>query len=124
MWAPAIEVAERDGKYTVHAELPGLKPEEVKVELTDDSVIIQGERHSQTQQDDEGGVHRSERHYGRFYRRIPLPEGVNADQLQANFDNGVLEIVAPVMPRQSGRKQIPVQSGSSGASGGASHPKG
>ena len=69
-WNPAIEVAERDGKLQVHAELPGLKPEDVKVEVTDDALIIQGERKSEHEKK-EGGVYRSERRYGQFYRAIP-----------------------------------------------------
>src|SRR3954452_12431420 len=76
MWSPAIEVSQREGKYIVHAELPGLKPEEVKVELTDDALVIQGERRSQNEEN-QGGMHRSERRYGQFYRAIPIPEGVN-----------------------------------------------
>lgn len=108
-WAPAIEVSERAGNYVVHAELPGLKPDEVNVEVANDELIIRGERRSQ-QQSDEGGLHRSERRYGQFYRRIPLPDGVNTEQVQANFENGVLEITAPLPPQQSHRRQIPIGS--------------
>jgi len=111
-WSPAIEVAERDGNYVVHAELPGLKPEEVNVEVADDALIIQGERRSQ-HEENQGGLHRSERRYGRFYRSIPLPEGVNPEQVRANFQNGVLEVTVPTTQQPSNRRQIPIQSGSS-----------
>jgi HSP20 family protein len=111
-WSPAIEVSERDGKYIIHAELPGLKPEEVKVELTDDALIIHGERKLQ-QEETKGGTYRSERRYGQFYRTIPLPEGVKSDQVRANFEHGVLEVQVPLPEQQSNRRQIPVQSGSS-----------
>ena len=67
IWSPAIEVAERDGKCVIHAELPGVKPDDVKVELLDDSLIIQGERKFE-HQENQGGVQRTERHYGQFYR--------------------------------------------------------
>src|SRR6266542_1921328 len=50
MWVPAIEVAQREGEYVIHAELPGIKPEEVRVEMADDSIIIQGERRSQNEE--------------------------------------------------------------------------
>jgi len=113
MWSPAIEVSQRGGDFVVHAELPGLKPEEVKVELTDDAIVIQGERRSQNEEN-QGGVHRSERRYGQFYRNIPLPEGVNAEQVRAKFENGVLEVTAPLPPERNNRRQIPVQSGSGG----------
>src|SRR3982751_4642815 len=75
-WAPPVEVTERDGKLNVHAELPGLKPEDVKIEVTDDALIIKGERKYE-HEENQGGVYRSERRYGQFYREIPLPDGTN-----------------------------------------------
>ncbi len=119
VWSPAIEVAERDGKYLIHAELPGLKPEEVKVELRDNALVIEGERRSE-HEENRGGIHRSERRYGQFYREIPLPEGVNPDQVNARFENGMLEITAPVPQARSNSRQIPIQ----GASGQSAQSKG
>jgi HSP20 family protein len=110
-WSPAIEVAEREGKLEVHAELAGLKPEDVKIEITDDSLIIQGERKYEYEEKNKGR-YRSERRYGRFYRTIPLPEGANTDQAKAEFSNGVLEIKVPVPERKSNRREIPIGSGS------------
>jgi len=131
MWAPPIEVSEEDGKYTVRAELPGLKPEEVKVEVADGALVIEGERKFE-KQEDQGGVYRSERRYGRFYRNIPLPEGTNPEQANARFENGVLEVTLPVEQQKENRRQIPVQSatshsgngGSSGTSSGTSSSSG
>jgi HSP20 family protein len=111
-WAPAIEVSEREGNYVVSAELPGLRPEDVDVELTDNALVIEGERH-QEHEEDQGGVHRSERSYGHFYRAVPLPEGVKAEQAQANFKDGVLEIKMPMSQQQQHqRRRIPIQGGS------------
>jgi HSP20 family protein len=111
LWSPAVEVSERDGNYVIRAELPGLNPEDVKLEVENDAVVIQGER--KLERDVErGGMHRTEIRYGRFYRTIPLPEGVNAEQVRAKFDNGVLEVTVPVPEQQSQRKQIPIQSSS------------
>ena len=110
IWSPAIEVSERDGNYIVHAELPGLRPEDVKVEVAEDSLVIQGERKS-TQEENQGGIRRSERRYGQFYRRIPLPEGVNPEQVRAKFENGVLEVVTPVPQQQNRARQIPIEGG-------------
>ena len=114
LWTPAIEVSQRDGQYVVHAELPGLKPEDVKVEVLDDALVIEGERKYE-HEEDRGGVHRTERRYGRFYRAIPLPEGANADQARARFENGVLEVMIPVSQQQSDRRQIPVEPSSPSA---------
>jgi HSP20 family protein len=114
-WVPAIEVTQRDNNYMVRAELPGLKPEDVKLEITDDTIVLQGERKSE-QEETKGGVHVTERRYGRFYRAIPLPEGAKADDARARFDNGVLEITVPTEEQRTGRRQIPIEGSSSGAS--------
>ncbi len=106
-WLPAIEVAEKEGQLQVCAELPGLNPEDVKVEINNDSLIIHGERKSEHEHH-LGRAYRSERRYGQFYREIQLPEGVNADQIQAQYRNGVLEINVPVPRQTSNRKQIPI----------------
>jgi HSP20 family protein len=111
-WNPAIEVAERNGQLQVHAELPGLKPEDVKVELTDDALIIEGERKYE-HEDREGGVYRTERHYGKFYREIPLPEGAHAADAKAQFRDGVLEVTLPVPEQKRNRRSIPIDSGAS-----------
>jgi HSP20 family protein len=117
-WMPAIEVEQREGNYTIRAELAGLRPDDVKVEITEDAVVISGER--KIEQDVErGGVHITERRYGEFYRSIPLPEGANADQAKARFENGVLEITVPAQERRAGRRQIQVEGSSQGASQGA-----
>jgi HSP20 family protein len=111
-WAPAIEVSEREGNYVVSAELPGLRAEDVNVELSDDSLVIEGERRHE-HEENQGGVHRSERSYGQFYRAVPLPLGVKADQAQADFKDGVLEIKMPLSQQQQHqRRRIPIQGGS------------
>jgi HSP20 family protein len=121
-WFPAIEVAEQSGQLQVHAELPGLKPEDVKVEVTNDSLILRGERKSEQEQRS-GGTYRSERRYGEFYREIPLPEGVNPDDAKAQFRNGVLEITVPIPEQASNRRQIPIQSGESASAAAAGGQK-
>ena len=99
-WMPAIKINELDGQLQVRAELPGLKPEDVRVEVTDGALTIQG-------------VYRSERRSGQFYREIPLPEGADVEQAKAQFNNGVLEIKLPVREQVSDRREIPIASGSS-----------
>ncbi|HEX4770891.1 MAG TPA: Hsp20/alpha crystallin family protein [Bryobacteraceae bacterium] len=111
-WYPSVEVAEQGGQLHVHAELPGIRPEDVKVEITNDALVISGERRSEREHQ-AGKIHRSERRYGQFYREIALPEGVNAEQAQAKFRDGVLEIAVPVPQQASNRRQIPVQNSES-----------
>jgi HSP20 family protein len=101
-WYPQVEVSQRGGNLVVCADLPGLRKEDVHLEVHDDYLVLQGERR-QEQEENQGGVYRSERSYGRFFRTIPLPQGTNAEQARANFKDGVLEITVPmpnVEPRQ------------------------
>jgi len=111
-WSPAIDVSQREGTYNIHAELPGLEPQDVKVEVENDALVIQGERRSE-HEEKQGGMQRSERQYGFFYRSIPLPEGAKVDQAKAKFNNGVLEIAIPVPEQQSNRRSIPIEGGES-----------
>lgn len=113
-WLPNIEVRQRDGNYVVRVDLPGLKPEDVTVTVTNGALAIEGERTFERDQD-RGNVHRSEIRYGRFFRSIPLPEDTDVDNVNARFDNGVLEITIPVPQKQSSDRKIPVQAGSSSA---------
>jgi HSP20 family protein len=96
-WAPDVEVFQKNNELVIKADLPGLKKDEVSVELTDDAVTIHGERKREHEEDREG-LYRSERSYGTFWRVIPLPEGAISEQAKANFRDGVLEITMPVPP--------------------------
>jgi len=108
-WSPAVEVSERDNQLVVCAELPGLKPEDVKVQVTDDALVIEGERKQETENKD-GGKWHSERSYGRFYRSIPLPEGAQTENARADFKNGELQVTVPVNRAQNKARQIPIGS--------------
>ena len=117
IWSPAIEVEEHNGQLEVHAELPGLKAEDVKVEVTDDALVIRGERKSEREHR-HGQAYRSERRYGEFYRSIPLPQGVEAEKAKAEFHDGVLQVTVPVPQQQKEkRREIPIHSGESKPSG-------
>jgi HSP20 family protein len=108
-WAPSIEVSQTGDKYLVRADLPGVNLADVKIEVTGEAVILEGERKSEVNEN-KGGVHLTERMYGRFYRAIPLPEGAKAEEAKAKFENGVLEVVVPVQAAKETRRQIPIES--------------
>jgi HSP20 family protein len=114
-WTPTVEISERDGKYRILAELPGLSPNEVRVEVEDDALILQGERQMEHEAM-EGGVRRSERQFGLFYRRIPLPEGADPEHAKAKFHDGILEITMPIPNRQAERRQIQIEADSKSSS--------
>jgi HSP20 family protein len=108
-WSPPVEMFQRDGQLVVRADLPGLKKEDIKVEVINDILIVRGER-KQEQEEKREGFYRSERSYGTFQRAIPLPEGVNTENVTARFQDGVLEITMPAPQRvQQESRQIPVQ---------------
>jgi len=102
LWAPQVEMFEHDGHLVVRADLPGLTKDDVNVEVNDDGITIEGERRSE-QEENREGFYRSERSYGKFYRRLPLPEGVDAENANATFNNGVLEITMEA-PKQKASK--------------------
>ncbi len=107
-WIPTTEISYQDGNLVVSADLPGLNEKDVKVEINDDFLVIQGERKVE-QQEGDGGVRRTERRYGEFYRAIALPEGADAENARAEFQNGVLRVSIPVAQPQSNRREIPIQ---------------
>jgi HSP20 family protein len=98
-WSPDVEVFHRDNELVVCADLPGLTKDDVKVDVTEDRLTIQGER-KREHEDKREGYYRSERSYGSFSRVIPLPEGTITDQAKATFKDGVLEVTMPAPPEQ------------------------
>jgi HSP20 family protein len=99
-WTPPIETEERDGKLYVRTELPGLSKNDVKVEIADDVLTIEGERKQESEKK-EGSYYRSERSYGYFSRGVTLPEGTKADTAKATFKDGVLEIALELPERKT-----------------------
>jgi HSP20 family protein len=93
-WAPAVDLFERDNSLVLKADLPGLTEGDVKIELHDNVLTISGER-SADFEDKQNGYYRVERAFGSFSRSLTLPEGVDADQIKASFENGVLEVTIP-----------------------------
>jgi HSP20 family protein len=107
-WSPRVDVIERDGKFMIRADLPGLSKDDIKVEIHHDMVTIEGERRSETKEEREGYLY-SECSHGHFYRAIPLPDGIDTSKVSAEFHKGVLEVTMPAPPvskSQSKRLEI------------------
>jgi HSP20 family protein len=102
-WSPRVDVLQREGQFVVRADLPGLSKDDIKVEVSDNLLTIQGER-KQEKNEREGYCY-NECSYGSFYRAIPLPEGIDASKATADFRNGILEVTmaAPSRPEQKAR---------------------
>jgi HSP20 family protein len=109
LWSPQVEVRKRDDKLVIRADLPGVKKEDLHVDVEDDVLVLSGERRDE-HEESRDGYYRSERSYGEFYRAIPLPEGVSTEQVDATFKDGVLEVAIPA-PKQEDRapKRIPIR---------------
>ena len=103
MWSPQVEVYQQNNELVVRADLPGLRKEDINVDVTEHGITISGERR-QEQESERGGIYRSERSYGSFSRVIPLPDGAIVDQAKATFRDGVLEITMPAPPAHQGRR--------------------
>ncbi len=116
-WWPRVDLFQRSGQIVVRADLPGMRDEDIRVQVDGDVLTISGERR-ETLDRDEWGVHHSECRYGSFQRSIPLPRGVELDKVQANFENGVLEVTAPMPPQKKPQgRQISIQAKSGAGAG-------
>ncbi len=93
-WAPAVDIKEEANKFIIHADIPGVKPEEINVNMEDGVLTIKGEKKTEAKTDEEG-YKRVERTYGSFYRRFSLPDTANSDAISAQSKHGVLEIIIP-----------------------------
>jgi HSP20 family protein len=93
-WMPAMDLVETDEHFVLKADLPGLTEEDVNLELEGNVLTVSGERKAE-HEDRREGYYRVERASGQFARSLTLPEGVNADAVEASFDKGVLEVRIP-----------------------------
>lgn len=102
VWSPQIETFRRGDQLVVRADLPGLSKDNVNIEIEDDTLLISGERQDEYEEERDD-FYRSERSYGRFFRAIPLPEGIDPNSVHAQFKDGVLEVTTP-LPKEAERK--------------------
>lgn len=106
-WLPAIDVADEPQRIHVRAELPGIDPKHVEVDVTEDRLVISGEKQHATSKGGNGWSH-VESQYGAFSRTIPLPDPVDPAKVTAAFDNGVLTVEMTKTASTASRK-VPVQ---------------
>jgi len=110
LWTPQIDVQQRNDSIVVRADLPGLRREDVQIEVDDDALVIFGQRREERDEDAEGQGYRVvERSYGNFYRTIPLPQGTKPDDIKAEMRDGVLKVTLP-LPENARRRKIQIQS--------------
>ncbi len=105
VWAPRVDVYEKDNKIIIEAEIPGAKKEDIEVKIRDNAVIIKGEV-KREEEKKEGNFYRSERFYGVFERVIPLPAEVKADEAKASFENGILRLE---LPKATAEKEVKIE---------------
>jgi HSP20 family protein len=94
-WTPAVDIKEIGSDIRVDVELPGLKPEDVEITTENALLTIRGEKRSERKEGEDGRYHVVERSYGSFMRSFTLPQGVDENQIQAEFENGILSVRIP-----------------------------
>jgi HSP20 family protein len=105
-WTPAIDVVRDNGDLVVRADLPGIKPEEVTIEVEDDILTVSGQ-HEETKEEKEKDFLRRERRYGSFSRSVALPRGVEPDKIKATTKDGVVEVTIP-LPKESKKGRVEI----------------
>jgi HSP20 family protein len=105
---PAVDVAESDAAYTITAELPGVKEKDVEVSISDDMLVIKGEKRQEREEKDKSH-YLSERSYGTFQRMFALPRGTDSNKIEARFQNGVLVVLVPKTGQKSESRKIEVK---------------
>ncbi len=98
-WTPAVDVVRDNGNLVVRADVPGMKPEEVKIEVKDDILTVSGEHEERKEEKDKDYLRR-ERRYGSFSRSMALPAGVDAKKIKAKTHDGVVEVTIP-LPKEA-----------------------
>jgi HSP20 family protein len=106
-WAPAVDIYETDDKVVLKAELPGLKKEDIDIQIRDNTLTLKGEKKFEKEVKEEN-YHRVERAYGSFQRSFTLPSTIKQEGIEASFKDGVLEISLPKV-EEAKPKQIKIQ---------------
>lgn len=114
-WYPEVDVFERDKRLVTKIDLPGMKKDDVKVEIVDGHLAISGQRKTEAEEKTDN-YYRCEREYGSFYRAVPLPDGVSLDDVKATFADGVLEVSVPLpAPASAKARTVAIEDGAKAA---------
>ena len=106
-WAPAVDIYEDEKAITLKAELPDMDEKDLDVRVEEGHLTIKGERKFESEEKKEN-FHRIERRYGSFERTFALPETVDAENISAKYEKGVLRVVAPKVERPKNARTIKV----------------
>ena len=102
-WTPAVDIKEEEDRFVLHADVPGVKPEDIDVHMENGQLTIRGEKETEKKEEREG-YRRVERSYGSFYRRFSLPETADSEKIAASSKDGVLEVVIPKQAKVQPKK--------------------
>ena len=102
-WTPAVDVVRENGSLVVKCDIPGIKPEEIDIEVDDGMLTVSGQ-HEETKESKDEQYVRRERRYGAFTRRLALPDGVDPKKIKATTTDGVLEVIVP-LPKDTGKAE-------------------
>lgn len=107
---PSVDVTDAGDKVIIEAELPGVEPEDIQLDVYEDRAVIRSETRRETRNEGEG-YYLMERRFGRFHRVIPLPDRVNPDGARASYRHGVLRVEIPKLETRGRGRRVPVQGG-------------
>jgi HSP20 family protein len=110
---PSCDINETKDHYLVSFDMPGMRKEDIKIELHGTQLVISGERHREVRDEKDGAFLRHERVYGKFERSFALPNSINVDKIEAQYENGVLNVALPKAESAKGRT-IQIQTGQNG----------
>jgi HSP20 family protein len=112
-WSPPVDLEERDNEFVLTADLPGMRPEDIDIEIDGNTLTLRGEKREEREQRQEGERYFYERQYGNFVRRLTLPQSVDPDRARARFENGILHVT---FPKREGRrgKRLQIEGGEGG----------
>lgn len=107
VWNPEMEVSAKDNAFLIKLDVPGMKKDDITVEVDDDHLVLRGERTSE-KEEKKDGYFKTERSYGSFYRTVPLPDGVKPELAKAAMSDGVLTVTMPMVKVEDTKKKIEI----------------
>ena len=102
-WVPAVDIRDETNQWVIHADIPGVRPEDIEVGMEDGVLTIKGERQEE-KTEGEGEYKRTERIRGNFFRRFTLPDTADAENIKARSNHGVLEVTIPKQAKSQPRR--------------------